>query len=129
MTSKINNVTYNIDKLPLEVVGMLDILFRGEFEGYKDVYMVEVKIDDPMKHIKEGDEFFIMHKSIDQYIHHAEHLFDKEWAVIHKKIFKTTTTDENRFKTLLNTYFETGVLAKTSEPKPAEVKRTSQRMF
>jgi hypothetical protein len=124
MISKRNdNVTYNIDKLPLEVVGMLNILFRGEMEGFENAYMAEIKLDDPIKHIKDGDEFFIIHQSLDQYMSNAKHLFDKEWAVVHKKIFNMTVVDEERFDILLNKYFETGELAERPEPKPQEVRR------
>lgn len=123
MTSITNNATYNIDKLPLEVVGMLDILFRGKLEGFENVYMVEIKLDAPMQHIKDGDESFIMYQSLDQYMNHAKHLWDKEWAVVHKKVFNTTEVDEGRFKTLLNKYFETGELSKTPEFKTQEVRQ------
>ena len=124
MVSKRNkNVTYNIDKLPLEVVGMLSLLFKGEIEGFENAYMVEIKLDDPMKHIKDGDDCFIIHQSLDQYMSHAEHVFDKEWAVVHKQVFNMTQVDEDRFETLLNKYFETGELSKPPEPKLQEPRR------
>ena len=85
--------------------------------------MVEIKLDDPMKHIKDADDCFIIHQSLDQYMSHATHATDKEWAVIHKKIFNMTMVDEDRFDTLLNKYFETGELSKSPEPKPQEPRR------
>ena len=99
--------TNNIDKLPLEVIGMMSILFKGEIEGFENAYMVEIKIDDPIKHIKEGNEFFIIHQSIDQYLSNATYMWDKDWAVFHKQMFNMTTTDEGKFNKLLENFRST----------------------
>ncbi len=115
-----NSITNNIDKLPLEAIGMFNILFQGKIEGFEDAYMVEVKIDDPIKHIEDGDEFFIIHQNMPQYQHHAEHLWDKNWAVMHKDTFRLTETDEDRFNILLKKYFETGKIAEKKEKKHEE---------
>lgn len=124
MIRRTNNATYNIDKLPLEVVGMLDFLFKGKTEGFEDAYMVEIKLDDPIKHIKDGNEFFIIHSSIDQYESNAEHRWDYDWAVIHKNMFAKMTEDsEKQFKTLLKKYFETGKIAEKEDNKTNEVYR------
>lgn len=115
--------TYNIDKLPLEAVGAIILLLRGKIRGCKRAYMVEVKLDDPMKHIEEGDEFFIIHRSRDQYKSQAKHLWQNDWAVIHKDMFKNIREDdEKRFETLLKKYFETGEIAKKKE-EAYEVRR------
>jgi len=111
-----NDITHNVDKLPLEVVAMVNLLLKGEIEGLEDAYMVEIKLDDPLKHIEEGNEFFIIHTSGDQYQSHAEHAWDPEWAVLHKTMFeKTNNIDEDRFKKLLEKYFETGEVFKVEE--------------
>lgn len=125
MIKQANNATYNIDKLPLEVVGMLNVLFKGKIEGFENAYMVEIKLDDPIKHIEEGDEFFIIHSSIDQYESNAEHCWDYDWAVIHKKMFKNLIeADEKRFETLLKKYFEADKIAeKKEEPKTNPVRQ------
>ena len=124
MRKQANNATSNVDKLPLEVVGMLIFLFKGETEGFEDAYMVEIKLDDPIKHIEEGDEFFIIHSSIDQYESHAEHRWKEDWAVIHKNMFKNLiAADEARFETLLKKYFETGKIAEKKEEKKAVCQR------
>lgn len=115
-----SNVTNNIDKLPLEVVGIFNVLFKGEIEGFEDAYMVEVKLDDPIKHVKDGDEFFIIHQDIAQYKYHAEHMWDNDWAVMHKDTFKMTKTDEDRFDILLKKYFETGKIAEKKEKENEE---------
>ena len=113
---KTNNMTYNVDKLPLEVVAMINLLFKGELEGFEDAYMVEVKINEPLKHIEEGNEFFIIHNGSHQYQSCAQHLWDEEWAVLHKSMFeKTNNIDEDRFKKLLEKYFETGEAFKVEE--------------
>ena len=127
MTVKTNNVTYNIDKLPLEAIGMLSLLFDGAIEGFENAYMIEVKLDDPMKHIVDGDDCFIIHQSLDQYESHAKHLWDENWAVIHKKMFNMTAVDESRFETLIKAYLETGELSKQPEEKPQEVRRSRGR--
>jgi len=126
---KANNTTSNIDKLPLEVVGMAHFMFEGKLEGFEDAYMIEIKLDDPIKHIEEGDEFFIIHQSIDQYKSHAEHIWDKDWATIHKDVFKNLAeADKERFQTLLKKYFETGKIAKQKEEKKEyQVRRNRRR--
>lgn len=120
-----DNATQNVDKLPLEVVGMIHLLFQGKIDGFDDAYMVEIKLDDPIKHIEEGDEFFIIHQSLDQYKIHAEYRYDYDWAVIHKDMFKNMgLADEKRFETLVKKYFETGEIAENKEEKPTnEVRR------
>ena len=125
MIKRTNNITHNLDKLPLEAVGMIHFLFEGKIEGFENAYMVEIKLDDPIKHIEEGDEFFIIHQSTDQYQSHAEHKWDEEWAVMHKNMFAKMTEDsEKQFKTLLKKYFETGKIAEKKENKKTnEVRR------
>jgi hypothetical protein len=112
-----NNITYNIDKLPLEVVGMIYFLFKGEIEGYDNAYMVEIKLDNPIELIKEEKDNFIIHRGNEQYQSSAIHLWDEEWAVLYKPLFfnKITDVDEKRFRTLLETYFETGTTAEERE--------------
>ena len=111
-----NNITNNIDKLPLEAVGMIHFLFKEKLEGFEKAYMVEIKLDDPIKHIEDGDEFFIIHQSIDEYQSSAEHKWEKDWAIIHKNMFKDLAeTDDKRFETLLKKYFETGQIAVKKE--------------
>jgi len=127
MTLKTNNVTYNIDKLPLEIVGMLNLLFNGAIDGFENAYMVEIKLDNPMEHIKNGGDNFLIHQSLDQYESHAKHLWDENWAVIHKKMFNLTVVDESRFETLIKKYLETGELSKQPEEKPQEVRRSRGR--
>lgn len=113
MIRQADSSTNNINKLPLEAVGMIYYLLKGEIEGFENAYMVEIKLDDPMKHIKEGDEDFIIHQSLDQYKNHAEHLWDTNWSTIHKEIFKNMTdVNEERFKTLLENYFKTCEIVK-----------------
>ena len=124
-----NKMTHNIDKLPLEVVGMLDAVLSGEIGGFENVYMVEIKLDDPIKHIKNGDDCFIMHQSLDQYMHHALHKWDKEWAIMHRSIVNSTDIDKNRFKTLLKKYFKSGVTTKTTQNKTTEAKRARSNRF
>jgi hypothetical protein len=109
MAKLINNITHNIDKLPLEAVGMIYYLLAGKIEGFENAYMAEVKLDDPLKHIKNGDEYFIIYQDISEYQKHAKHLGDKDWASIHKNMFGTIAdVDEKRFETLLKKYFESG---------------------
>ena len=117
--------TCNIDKLPLEAVGMIYMLFQEKIEGFENAYMVEIKLDDPIKHIEEGDEFFIIHQNINQYKSNAKHQCDYDWSVIHKDMFKNMgEIDEQRFKTLLKKYFETGKIAeKKAEKQTKEVHR------
>ncbi len=104
-------ITYNIDKLPLEILAMINILFKGEIKGFEDVYMVEIKLDDPVKHIEQGGEGFIIHVGSNQYQSQAKHLWQDEWCVIHKSIFeRITTIDEDRFTKLLKKYLDTGEL-------------------
>lgn len=118
-----NNTTHNIDKLPLEVIGMIYFLFQGDIEGFENAYMVEIKLDNPTKHIEEGNEF-IIHQNIDQYKSHAEHVCDYDWAVIHKDMFKNIgDEDKKRFETLLKKYFEIGKIAEKKEEKTREVRR------
>ena len=125
-----NAATQNIDKLPLEAVGMISVLFSGELEGFNDAYMVEIKLDDPIKHIKDGDDGFIIHQSIDQYQSHAEHRCDYEWAVIHKDTFKNLAdADKTRFDTLLKKYFETGEIAQKKEVENERLCQLRRKKF
>ena len=130
MIKQTNNPTNNIDKLPLEAVGMIYYLLKGEIEGFEDAYMVEIKLDDPIKHIKEGGEDLVIHQSIDQYKNHAEHLWDTDWAIVHKEIFKNlTNVNEKRFKTLLENYFKTGEIVKKENKENEKLQEFRRKKF
>jgi len=116
MIIKTNKTTHGIDRLPLEVVGIFNILFKGKIEGFENAYMVEIKLDDPIKHIEEGGDSFIIHQSLDQYQSHAQHIGDYDWAIIHKNMFVNIgEVDEKRFETLLKNYLETGKISKKND--------------
>jgi hypothetical protein len=107
-----------------------NFLFKGELEGFENAYMVEVKIDDPVKHIKDGDEFFIIHQSINEYQSNAVNKWDKEWAIIHKSVFKNLAdADEKRFETLLKKYFETEKIAEKKERNNEGLQETRRKKF
>jgi len=80
-TKKLND----FEKLPPETIGIIYLLLNGKIEDYNDVYMVEIKKDDPLKHIKEENENFIIHNHPNQYRNKAKHLYDNEWIVVHRE--------------------------------------------
>lgn len=97
--------THNLDKLTPAAIGMINILFKYKLEGYENAYMVEVPIDNPETQMKNGN--FIIHTSPNEYLSQAKHLFDKNWAVVHKNTFKNITkVDEEKFEKLIKIYFE-----------------------
>ncbi len=130
MIRQANNATYNVDKLPLEVVGMINALLKGKLEGFDDAYMVEIKLDDPIKHIKDGDKFFIIHANGNEYQSNAKHLWEEDWAVIHKNMFKNMAdADDIRFKTLLKKYFETDEIAQKKETENEGLQEVRRKRF
>jgi len=83
---KITNtdLTPSKDLVPNGVVLSLvySILFM-DLEGYEDVYMVEVELENAEDKMISGD--FICHVARHQLKSVAEHLYDEKWIVLHKK--------------------------------------------
>ncbi len=74
----------NIAALPIEAIGFIATIFTGNVPGYEAAYMVELKIDDPLQHIQNGDNSFIIHTGAAGYKSNAKYLLDRDWAVIHR---------------------------------------------
>jgi hypothetical protein len=74
-----------VAQLPQEAIALLSILLSGEIETYENAYMAEVKLDNPLEHIKTGDDGFIIHDKLGQERSAAKHLWNTDWVVVHKK--------------------------------------------
>lgn len=77
-------LSQNIEKLPHAVLGAIAVTLSGKVLKLEDVYMVEIKLDDPMKHIQDQDDGLVLHTELSGGKATAEHLHDPEWAIIHK---------------------------------------------
>ena len=105
-------------KLPPKVLALLYPLLNGDVEGFEDVYMVEIKNDDPLKHIIDDDEFFIIHDHPNQFRSQAKHLFNTEWIVLYKPTFLKIlkVSPENTKKVIDNLIeMEDNILKETEE--------------
>jgi len=82
-----------------KVLSLIYSLLFLELDEFEDVYMVEVKLDNAEDKLISGD--FICHVAPHQLKTVAEHLYDEEWIVLHKrdKIFQQV--DKNKVKELL----------------------------
>jgi hypothetical protein len=74
-----------VAQLPQDAIALLSILLSGEIETYENAYMAEIKLDNPLEHIKTGSDGFIIHDKIGQERSAAKHLWDTDWVVVHKK--------------------------------------------
>jgi len=75
--------SHKLTLLSPEAVGLMASLFTGKVEGFEDVYMIEVKLDDPLSHFRTG-EGIIFHNDPSGEKRWAEHLFDDQWLVVQK---------------------------------------------
>jgi hypothetical protein len=104
---------HNIPKLPTEAIAIIGCLLSGEIEGYENVYMVEVKLDYPLNHIKNGTDGFIIHTNVNQELNAAKHLWSHEWAVVHKEYRHLKNANINVLKQKVKEYLDK--LAKEKE--------------
>jgi hypothetical protein len=90
-------------KMPQDALTLIYPLLNGEIEGLEDIYMVEIKLDAPLKHIIDGDDYFILYSSPNQLMSSAKYLFDNNWATINKSQFlKLITVTPEQVKNVLN---------------------------
>lgn len=96
-----------ISNLPQEAIALLSCLLSGEIKDYENAYMAEVKLDNPLEHIKNGGDGFIIHNSIGQEKSLALHLWDINWIVIHKNDFSSLSDNEKQhLKKIAKEYLE-----------------------
>jgi hypothetical protein len=97
----------NYQNLTAEAFGFISILFSGKVPGFENAYMVELKIDDQLEHIRKGGEGFIIHQDGDGCKKNAFHLFDENWAVVHKDdaIWEANQNNIRHFVSIATKYF------------------------
>jgi hypothetical protein len=78
----VNYPAQNLDRLSDDVRALISYMFKYVSVGWTSCYMIEVKLDDPMKHLMDGGEGLSTHGGNGSTCY-AYHLGDPDWAVIH----------------------------------------------
>lgn len=71
----------NVDKLTDEQRDLVALLFTQEC-GWTLTYMVEVRLDDPIRHMLWGGNGLVVHGGGGSK-HYAKHVDDPCWAIVH----------------------------------------------
>ena len=100
MQIKNKDLTPSKDLVPNGLVISLiySILFL-ELEGFEDVYMIECELKDAEDKMISGD--FICHVAKHQLKSCAEHLYDENWIVLHRKDEIFQQINNNKVEELL----------------------------
>lgn len=81
------NIIYAVQNLPTDTIYLILLLFKEEFEDYKNVYMIEVKKDASIEDIVKNNKLFLIYQDLNEYKSNAKHLWDMDWITLNKASF------------------------------------------